>query len=102
MSTVSKVSTFVRIILNPLLNSLTNVTFQLPDINQYLEMEMVVTWTLDTALSVCLHDGVQQKVVIRATTFFRRQITQEFLKPCIKFWKKYLIWTEMRKLCKCE
>ena len=45
MSTVSKVSTFVRIILNPLLNSLTNVTFQLPDINQYLEM--VVTWTLD-------------------------------------------------------
>ena len=47
MSTVSKVSTFVRIILNPRLNSLTNVTFQLPDINQYLEMEMVVTWTLD-------------------------------------------------------
>ena len=35
MSTVSKVSTFVRIILNPRLNSLTNVTSQLPDINQY-------------------------------------------------------------------
>ena len=55
VSKVSKVSTFVRIILNPRLNSLTNVTFQLPDINQYLlEMEMVVTWTLVTGTKCLL------------------------------------------------